>query len=324
VFSGGEPLLYSSENKGVLDIVDQNPDLLFLMFTNGTLVTDKIADRLSRLGNLTLAFSVEGMQALTDKCRGDGVFNMVIDKIKLVRQAGVPFGISVGVTRHNFEEVLADQFLDLFFDQLGAFYAFFFQYMPIGRQPSFELMPTPEQRISFWRRVWEVVENRRLFLIDFWNHGPLVSGCISAGRSSGYLYIDWNGNIMPCVFTPYAAANIQHLYTNGGTLNDVWASPFFKEIRNWQIEYGYGDRTPSAESNWLSSCPFRDHYGLYRDWIKKYGPEPEDDSAHEALMDEQYHKYMAEYGEKFRELSQRIWNEEYLALKQQQFDDYMQ
>jgi MoaA/NifB/PqqE/SkfB family radical SAM enzyme len=313
VFSGGEPLLYSSEGKGVLDIVDRNPDLLFLMFTNGTLVTEEMAARLSRLGNLTLAFSVEGMRALTDECRGEGVFNMVIDKIKLVRQVGVPFGVSVSVTRHNYEEVLSDQFLELFFNELGAFYAFFFQYMPIGRQPSFELMPTPAQRLSFWRRVWEVVEKRRLFLIDFWNHGPLANGCISAGRSGGYLYIDWNGNIMPCVFTPYAAANIHQLYASGGTLNDVWASPFFKAIRDWQVDYGYGDQTLSAEVNWLSPCPFRDHYGLFRSWIKQYHPEPEDDSAREALMDEQYYKYMAEYGAKFRELSQKIWDEEYLS-----------
>jgi len=313
VFSGGEPLFYSSEGKGVLDIVERNPDLLFLMFTNGTLVTEEIAARLSRLGNLTPAFSVEGMRALTDDCRGEGIFDMVIDKIKLVRQVGVPFGVSVSVTRRNYEEILSDQFLELFFNELGAFYAFFFQYLPIGRQPSFELMPTPAQRLNFWHRVWEVVEKRHLFLVDFWNHGPLANGCISAGRASGYVYIDWNGNIMPCVFTPYAAANIHQLYASGGTLNDVWASPFFKAIRDWQVDYGYGGEALSAEGNWLSPCPFRDHYRLFRGWIDKYHPEPEDDSARETLLDKHYYKYMAEYGDKFRELSQKIWEEDYLS-----------
>ena len=208
VFSGGEPLLYRSESKGVLDIVERNPDLLFLMFTNGTLVTEEIAARMSRLGNLTPAFSVEGMRAITDDCRGEGIFNMVVDKIKLVRQVGVPFGVSVSVTRHNYEEVLSDKFLELFFNELGAFYAFFFQYLPIGRQPSFELMPTPAQRLTFWQRVWEVVEKRHLFLVDFWNHGPLASGCISAGRAGGYLYIDWNGSIMPTRSTPAEAPSM--------------------------------------------------------------------------------------------------------------------
>jgi len=313
VFSGGEPLLYSSQGKGVLDIVEQNPDLLFLMFTNGTLVNETTATRLSRLGNLTPAFSIEGMRALTDDCRGEGVFNMIMNGIKLVRKAGVPFGVSVSVTRHNYEEVLSDEFLKLFFNELGAFYAFFFQYLPIGRQPSFELMPTPAQRLSFWRRAWEVIEDKRLFLIDFWNHGPLVNGCISAGRAGGYLYIDWNGNVMPCVFTPYAAANINQIYDNDGTLNDIWALPFFQAIRDWQVDYGYGAHALSTKGNWLSPCPFRDHHNLFRSWIEQYRPEPEDDSARQALLDWHYYKYMAEYGAKFRESSQKIWDEEYLS-----------
>jgi len=313
VFSGGEPLLYSSEGKGVLDIVERNPDLLFLLFTNGTLVNEQVAARLSRLGNLTPAFSVEGMRAITNNCRGEGVFDTVIDGTKLIRRAGVPFGVSVSVTRNNYEEVVSDEFLDLFFNELGAFYAFFFQYLPIGRHPSFELMPTPAQRLWFWRRVWEVVEAKRLFLIDFWNHGPLVKGCISAGRAGGYMYIDWNGNIMPCVFAPYAAANIHQIYESGGTLNDVWASPFFQAIRDWQVKYGFGSETLSAEGNWLSPCPFRDHYSLFHRWIEQYHPEPEDDSARAALLDKRYYHYMTEYGTKFRELSQKIWYKEYLA-----------
>jgi len=118
---------------------------------------------------------------------------------------------------------------------------------------------------------------------------------------------------MPCVFTPYAAANIHQLYASGGTLNDVWASPFFKAIRDWQVDYGYGGEALSAEGNWLSPCPFRDHYRLFRGWIDKYHPEPEDDSARETLLDKHYYKYMAEYGDKFRELSQKIWEEDYLS-----------
>jgi MoaA/NifB/PqqE/SkfB family radical SAM enzyme len=316
VFSGGEPLLYRSEGKGVLDIVERNPDVLFLMFTNGTLVDEEIADRLSRLGNLTPAFSVEGMQKRTDDCRGSGIFNSVINGIELVRKAGVPFGISVSVTRENCEEIVSDEFLNLFFEELGAFYAFFFQYLPIGRKPDFESMPTPAQRIGFWHQVWEIVEKKKLFLVDFWNHGPLVGGCISAGRAGGYIYIDWNGNIMPCVFTPYSAGNINSIYTSGGTLNDVWHLPFFKAIRSWQRSYGYGKPHLLREGNLLSPCPFRDHHEMFRSWINEYRPEPEDESAQETLFDEHYYKYMVNYGSNFRKLSQEIWEREYLKIRQ--------
>ncbi|MFC1846341.1 radical SAM/SPASM domain-containing protein [Chloroflexota bacterium] len=316
VFSGGEPLLYSSEGKGILDIVEQNPDLMFLMFTNGTLVDEEIANRLSRLGNLTPAFSVEGMRKRTDDCRGSGVFDSVINGIEMVREAGVPFGISVSVTRKNYKEITSDEFLDLFFEELGAFYAFFFQYLPIGRKPDLESMPTSAQRIGFWHQVWEIVEKKKLFLVDFWNHGPLVGGCISAGRAGGYIYIDWNGNIMPCVFTPYSAGNINNIFASGGNLNEVWHLPLLQAIRSWQYNYSFGKQQLRRAGNLLSPCPFRDHHKVFRSWINEYSPEPEDDSAQESLLNEHYYEYMLNYGSDYRKLSQEIWEREYLKIRQ--------
>ena len=131
-------------------------------------------------------------------------------------------------------QILPDEFLDFFFTRQGAFYGFLFQHSPIGRGADFDRLPTPEQSLEFWQRSWEVVIKRRLFLLDFWNHGPLVEGCISAGRERGYIYIDWNGKVMPCVFAPYSTANIQEVYARGGTLDDVWNSPWFRAIRQWQ------------------------------------------------------------------------------------------
>ncbi len=316
VFSGGEPLLYRSQEKDLLDIVEQHPDLLFLMFSNGTLVDAKTAARLARLGNLTPAFSVEGLRASTDGCRGAGVFDRVLAAMDLMGRAGVPFGVSVSVTATNCEEVLSDEFLDLFFTRIGAFYAFFFQYLPIGRGTDLSLMPTPQQRMDFRRRTWEMIEQRGLFLIDFWNHGPLAEGCISAGRAGGYLYIDWNGKVMPCVFAPYAGADIHRIYAEGGSLNDAWNIPFFRAIRAWQVEHGYGSGTPQKEHNWLSPCPFRDHYGQFRTWIEQYRPQPEDESARRALLDNGYFNFMEHYGDRFRELSSKEWEERYLPAKE--------
>jgi MoaA/NifB/PqqE/SkfB family radical SAM enzyme len=315
VFSGGEPLMYRSEGKDLLDMVERHSDCLFLMFTNGTLIDKETAARLARLGNLTPALSVEGMHEYTDERRGRGVFAQALDAMADLREAGVPFGISVTVTRANCDEILSDQFLDFFFAEQGAFYGFLFQYMPIGQTLDMDLMPTHEQRIKSWRRCWEVVATKRLFLVDFWNHGPLAEGCISAGREGGYIYIDWNGEVMPSVFAPYSAGNIQQIYAHGGTLNSVWETPFFGAIRQWQRDYGYRQPEPSPQGNWLSPCPFRDHYHLFRDWVDRYQPKPEDEAAEEALLDGQYYEEMVAYGQEYRELSQEIWEKEYLGRK---------
>jgi len=80
--------------------------------------------------------------------------------------------------------------------------------MPIGRGFTLDLLPSPEQRVWMWQRTWQVIRERQVFLADFWNLGPCSNGCISAGRGGGYLYIDWNGKVMPCVFVPYSPVNI--------------------------------------------------------------------------------------------------------------------
>ena len=240
VFSGGEPLTYRSQGKDLLDAVEKHKDCLFLMFTNGTLIDQETARRLGKLGNLTPALSVEGLGEQTDQRRGAGVYERVLGAMAHLREVGVPFGISMTATRANCEQILSDQILDFYFEEQGAFYAFIFQYMPIGRYPDLDWMPTAAQRIPFWHRSWEVVRQRRLFLLDFWNHGPMVEGCIAAGRERGYLHVDWNGDVMPCVFMPYAAANMLQIYQQGGNLNDIWTTPFFREVRQWQRDYGYG------------------------------------------------------------------------------------
>ena len=315
VISGGEPLAYRSDGKDLLDVVEKHSDCMFLMYTNGTLIDKEMAARLSRLGNLLPAISVEGMRERTDERRGAGTFDRILGAMANLREVGLPFGISITATRFNSEEILSDEFLDFFFDQQAAVFGFLFHYMPIGRSFTLDLMPTPEQRMELWRHSWEVIEKRRILLIDFWNHGTLVQGCISAGREGGYLYIDWNGKVMPCVFAPYSAVNIQDIYARGGTLNDVWKAPFFQAIREWQREYGYGQKEPLQEGNWLRPCPIRDHHRMFRELVDRYQPEPEDQAAREALEDQEYYKGLVAYGTDIGEYSQDIWEGKYLGQR---------
>lgn len=308
VISGGEPLAYRSKGKGLLDAVEKHPDVFFLMFTNGTLINDGVARRMAELGNITPAISVEGLRELTDKRRGEGVFDRVQDSMRRLKKAGVPFGISLTATCENVEEIFSDDFIDLFFDELGALYGWVFHYMPIGRSFTLDLMPTPEQRIWMWKRVWEIIHQRHIFLADFWNHGTLTNGCIAAGRSDGggYLYIDWNGAVSPCVFVPYSPVNINDIYKSGENLNDVWKKPFFKDIRDWQMNYR------EEEGNLLSPCINRDHHGDLRNLIARHEPEPIDENAHKALLDSEYANGLKAYGKDYQTLSDPYWEKYYL------------
>ena len=173
-----------------------------MMYTNSTLIDREAARRMAELGNITPAISVEGWEKETDERRGAGVFRKIQRAMENLREAGVPFGVSVTGTRKNAETVLSDEFMDYYFRQQGAVYGWLFQYMPIGRSFDVDLMVTAEQRKWMLEKELRLIFERDLFLIDFWNGGPMSLGCISAGRSGGYFYIDWNGNVAPCVFFP--------------------------------------------------------------------------------------------------------------------------
>jgi len=313
VLTGGEPLAYRSQGKGVLDAAAKHQDAFFLMYTNGTLIDERMAARMAEVGNLTPAISVEGFEERTDARRGKGVFRRILRAMANLREAGVPFGISLTATCENCEEILSDEFLDFFFEEQGAIYGWIFQYMPIGRGFTLDLLPTPEQRVWMWERTWQVVREKKYFLADFWNLGTCSDGCISAGRQGGYLYFDWNGKVMPCVFVPYSPVNINDAYREGKTLNDILEEPFFKAIREWQHAYGYAATRPEEHNNWLMPCIIRDHHRDFRRILEMTEPDPEDEAALQALLDPAYSDGLIRYDEAVARVMDPIWEREYLG-----------
>jgi MoaA/NifB/PqqE/SkfB family radical SAM enzyme len=179
--------------------------------------------------------------------------------------------------------------------------------MPIGRDIELHLIPTPKQRTYLWERTWEIVKERKIMYVDFWNHGTVSGGCISGGRDGGYLYCDWNGDIYPCVFFPYSTANIYKIYEKGGNLNDIINLPLHSKIRNWQLEYR------GSRGDLLRPCPIRDHYITTKGWLcHSEGVKPADSAALEILQDKTYEDKMSLYDEMLKEETTPIWREKYL------------
>jgi MoaA/NifB/PqqE/SkfB family radical SAM enzyme len=314
VFTGGEPFLYRSESKGILDVIERHPDLLSLIFTNGTLIDRAAAKRLATLGTPTVALSVEGLRQSTDARRGPGAFDRIMRSLDELHDAGALPGISMTATRNNCEEIFSDELIDFFFDEKSVFYGFVFQYMPEGREPDPALMPTPEQRLWMWKRSWEVIEERKIPLFDFWNHGTMIGGCVAAGRERGYLYVDWDGNVMPCVFAPYSTCNIHEIHSRGGTLNDAWETPLLAGIREWQTRHatcGGAVVSDGAGGGMVCACPVRDHYADFMEIIEHSGAKPVDSSADSCSTNPAFVRQMIDYGRDFATYSRPVLDAEY-------------
>ncbi len=311
VISGGEPFLWRDGERDLLDMVAKHDSEFFMVYTNGTLIDDETARRMAELGNISPAISVEGFEEETDARRGRGTHRKVLAAFENLRRHGVPFGVSATPTKENWEVITSDEFVDFYFDQEGAVYCWLFQYMPIGREQSLDLMVEPENRVEMLRRTERFVRERGVFVADFWNSGPTSSGCICAGRRGGYFYIDWNGDIMPCGFVPYSTDNIYQIYSEGGNLNTAMDSPLFVRIREWQDDYGF-TRPAEGVDNWLCPCVIRDHFSSLKDAVVQSGARPINESAAEAMSDPDYCRGMVEYGKNIKRITDPIWEEEYV------------
>ena len=265
---------------------------------------------------MTPAISVEGFENETDSRRGKGIHSRVLQAFENLRGAGVPFGISVTATSKNLPTLLKDEFYTYYFDEQGATYMWEFQLMPIGRAADArKLMVTPEQRVSLYNKWTELLQERQYMIADFWNSGVLSNGCIAYGREGGYFYIDWNGNIMPCVFVPYYVHNIYDLFRNGGSLTDALDSDFFRNGRQWQKKYGLSH--PHEADNWLMPCSIRDHYSNFIKNILTKDIKPENEEARVSLQSKEYFELMNAFDERLQVLTSEIWQRDYSIIVDQ-------
>jgi len=293
VITGGEPTIWPH----LFDFLERHNDSFFQIYTNGTMIDDKFAKKLAELGNAIPCISIEGFEKETDARRGKGVWSKIMRAMDILNKNGVLFGFSVTATRSNNELVVSDEFIDLFIEK-GAFIGWYFNYVPIGREPNLELMPTPQQRDYRRRKILEIRKNKNIIVADFWNDGPLVNGCMAGGKN--YLHINVNGDVEPCVFVHFAADNIKEK-----SLTEVLTSDFFM---------GFRKRQPYTE-NHLRPCSFLDNPWVLRDIVAETNAYPTHEGAETLIttLADSLDKYADEY----KVIADKAWKEEYLPEEEE-------
>ncbi len=289
--SGGEPFVW----KHLLEMFEKHNDVYFQIYTNGTLIDEKVAHRLAQLGNAAPVISIEGFEKRTDERRGKGTYEKIMAAMDYLREEGVVFGGSITETRENIELVSSEELVDMLIDK-GAMLIWYFQYIPIGRKPKMELMPTPQQRDLLRRRINYLRANKPIFIGDFWNDGPHVDGCIAGGRK--YLHVNANGDVEPCVFTHFAVDNIRET-----SLWDAINSNLFRAIRA---------RQPYSK-NLLTPCMIIDQPWVLREVVAKSGAHPTHPGADTIIT--QLKDQLDEYARAYHEIADPAWEEEWAGRR---------
>ena len=246
IYSGGEPLVRKDD---IIKLCKKHNDCAFLAFTNATLIDEEFADQMLEVGNFAPAISVEGFEEATDQRRGNGTYQKVLKAMKILRDKKLPFGISCCYTSQNTDVIGSEEYIDEMIE-LGAKFAWFFTYMPIGVNAVESLMVTPEQRAYMYKQIRSFRKTKPIFTMDFWNDGEYVNGCIAGGRN--YLHINANGDIEPCAFIHYSDSNIKDK-----TLLEAYKSPLFMQYKKNQ---------PFNE-NHLRPCPLLDNKDRLADMV---------------------------------------------------------
>ncbi len=128
---GGEPLLY----KGLLDVFDRHSDCYFQLFTNGMLITDDIAARLKKAGNVTPLISIEGLQHESTRRRGkDNVFEMSLKGVRACRKARLIIGVAASIGKSNYNDLVSREHIRLLAKE-GVHYLWYYIYRPVGPKP---------------------------------------------------------------------------------------------------------------------------------------------------------------------------------------------
>lgn len=286
IYTGGEPLVRKDD---LIRLCEKHNDCVFLSFTNGTLIDEDFADEMLRVKNFVPAISLEGFGEATDSRRGEGVYDKALRAMKLLHDRKLFYGISCCYTSVNYESLTSDDYWDMMIEH-GAYFVWYFHYMPVGNDASLDLLPSPEERTYVYHKIRKLRSSKPLFAMDFQNDAEYVGGCIAGGRY--YLHINANGDVDPCVFIHYSDSNIREK-----RLLDILQSPLFM---------AYHDGQPFND-NMLRPCPMLENPDKLREMVKRTGAKSTDLESPESV-DHLCGKCVS-YADKWSSRAESLWEE---------------
>lgn len=244
VYTGGEPLV----RQDIFELMEYSNSVGFknVIATNGTLIDDRVAQELKKVGLVGAAVSLDAPNPeIHDFVRNSSrAYELAMRGIRAINKAGILLQINVTAMEHNFN--LLGEIIDVA-DQLRASIMLMYQLVPVGRGQGIEDMTLdldqneklltflaekqktahtivePVAGPQYWPYLLEKNGMTSDIAISFAE--KLFHGC-SAGR--GFVYIKPNGDVWPCPFVPVNCGNVKQ-----SSFLKIWSdSQVFKNLRD--------------------------------------------------------------------------------------------
>lgn len=221
---GGEPLLHG----GIFDLFAKHPDAYFLLFTNGTLITDETARAMRRLGNVSPLVSIEGTRSSSDARRGGvNVYDRAMAGLDHCRRNRLITGAATSVCRSNLHDLASESFMrDL--AERGVHYLWYYIYRPVGPRPEPELALDAAQVAELRRFIVDARSRSPLLVVDaYWDCDGKALCPAAVGMAH---HIGPGGDIEPCPPIQFALDSVR----SGKPLAELFRdSTFLKDFRDF-------------------------------------------------------------------------------------------
>jgi MoaA/NifB/PqqE/SkfB family radical SAM enzyme len=199
---GGEPFMHPQ----LFEMLEAHPDCYFQIFTNGQLITDKVAARLRAVGNATPLVSIEGSEVISDERRGRlNVLNKTLAGLENCIKHKLITGVATSVCQTNFE-LVSEQWVRRLID-MGVHYVWFHTYRVVGPKMAPELALTPEQVLHVRKFIVRTRATMPIGVIDaYWDDQGEALCPMATGISH---HIGPGGHVEPCPIIQFATESIR-------------------------------------------------------------------------------------------------------------------
>ncbi len=298
---GGEPFMHPE----LLDILSEHSDCYFQVFTNGQFITEPLARRMRRMGNVSPLISVEGNEIVSDQRRGrQEVYNKTMLGLRNCLDARLITGVCTSLCQTNMN-LLTEEWIDKLVE-MGVMYTWFHIYRPVGPNASPELCLTPDQQKLARRFVVEMRSKKPIIIVDAYYDGEGYALCPAATGFTHHVG-PW-GDVEPCPVIQLATDSI---YDERPMREVIGESPFLRDFRETAAQYTRG-------------CIILERPDLLAELAERHGAR--DTTARKSVMNElqQMQPRPSQYnpGAEIREknwiyrIFKRIWFHDYGAYQQ--------
>jgi len=216
--TGGEPLLREDLTEIIRSIDDRS---MVFMFTSGYGLTDEKAKELKDAGLFGMMISLDHYKPeIHDNLRGyKGAFDIVMKGVKMAQKANLYVGLSCVITREMLQKDEIWKVLELA-KNLSVHEIMMFEPTPVGKlfeSDSYVLNNDEREELIRYHKL--VNKQRKYKKYPRVSVFPYFESKDFFGCTAGYnlTYIDADGYIRPCDFTPLTFGNIQE-----EPIEDIW------------------------------------------------------------------------------------------------------